>query len=56
MTRVPALVKLDLEDVPASAAAKDAVSEALAKSKAAPLSAPTCCPVLFLSCVALWVS
>ena len=32
---LPALVTLDLDDIPASAAAKDAVREALAKSRAA---------------------
>ena len=35
---LPALVTLDLDDIPASAAAKDAVREALAKSRAAALS------------------
>ena len=34
---LPALVRLDLDGIPASAAAKDAVSEALAKSTAAAL-------------------
>ena len=34
---LPALVTLDLDDIPASAAAKDAVREALAKSRAAAL-------------------
>ena len=35
---LPALVRLHLDEIPASAAAKDAVREALAKSRAAALS------------------